>query len=413
MDDKETTRKTPEAIVVSTHPDVCKSPVAPVPYQIVGIFKDSSALTSSVLATIQNVFVATSQIDRVTGDEGGTGKGIKSGTHADSGVCKPTGWSSTVRAEKQFVVRNGDSFSMNAGNTDGSAVYPDGAGPAGGVDEEGKPTQDPNPNIEREKKGFFEGIGKSGGDAAEDIKGLYNAAYDSGPAGDAARAALGESAKSTALMGMDGFLFLHGAPMDRVGAFNRIGEKGVDIVSAVKDRYVEAYEVGGFRYAMGVVTGDVVIGAAGTKGTTVGLRAAMRGVGNGVRVVRRRPRVLRRMSREDVKAWLEQNGVPKEKINSYMDGIDFSKPVETVELPAGTQLSRYGYPSSFNGQFATNPGTPMNILGMAPTGRVLGTTTLGSPMSVLRSTAGEWNSFPGGGIQYQFGPGWQDLQWNF
>jgi hypothetical protein len=286
MDDKETTRKTPEAIVVSTHPDVCKSPVAPVPYQIVGIFKDSSALASSVLATIQNVFVATSQIDRVTGDEGGTGKGIKSGTHADSGVCKPTGWSPTVRAEKQFVVRNGDPFTMNTGNTDGNAVYPDGAGPAGGIDEEGKPTQDPNPNIEREKKGFFEGIGKSGGDAVEDAKGLFNAAFDSGPAGDAARAALGESAKSTASMGMDGFLFLHGAPMDKVGAFNRIVEKGTDIVSAVKDRYVEAYEVGGFRYAMGVVTGDVVIGAAGTKGTTVGVRAAMRRVGNGIRVTK-------------------------------------------------------------------------------------------------------------------------------
>jgi hypothetical protein len=123
MEDKEHTRKTGEAIVVSTYPDVCKSPIAPVPYTINAPFMMAINTANTVDATKDPTFTMMSRIPLVIGDEGGTGEGVKSGTHAGSGVCWPIEWSPTVKAEGQNVVRNDDKFEMNKGNTEGKAVY--------------------------------------------------------------------------------------------------------------------------------------------------------------------------------------------------------------------------------------------------------------------------------------------------
>ena len=145
MEDKEHTRYTPRAMVVSTYPDVCKSPVAPVPYTIISKFDRSTALAESVRATDQTTFTKASQINGVIGDEGGTGLGVKSGTHADGGVCKATDWSPTVRAEGKNVVRHDDPFEMNSGNTQGKAVFPGKGAEPGEVDENGRPKKKQDP----------------------------------------------------------------------------------------------------------------------------------------------------------------------------------------------------------------------------------------------------------------------------
>jgi antitoxin component of MazEF toxin-antitoxin module len=151
MADKEQTRKIGEAIMVSTYPDVCKSPIAPVPYMIVSNFINSQNVATTVNATSDPTFTKVSWIQGVIGDEGGTGQGVVSGTHAGSGASWAQDWSHSVRAEGQNVVRNDDPCEMNGQsgrsnpNTKGKVVYPKSGQPNGGVDDQGKPTKDTNP----------------------------------------------------------------------------------------------------------------------------------------------------------------------------------------------------------------------------------------------------------------------------
>lgn len=153
MADKEQTRKIGEAIMVSKYPDVCKSPVAPVPYTIVSNFINSQNVAETVNATKDPTFTKASWIQGVIGDEGGTGLGVVSGTHAGGGASWAQNWSSSVRAEGQNIVRNDDPCFMNGQsgksnpNTQGKVVYPKSGEPNGGVDKDGKPTQDTNPGI--------------------------------------------------------------------------------------------------------------------------------------------------------------------------------------------------------------------------------------------------------------------------
>jgi hypothetical protein len=149
--DKEQARKIGEAIMVSKYPDVCKSPVAPVPYMIVSNFINSQNVATTVNATKDPTFTKVSWIQGVIGDEGGTGEGVVSGTHAGSGASWAQDWSHTVRAEGQNVVRNSDPCWMNGQsgrsnpNTQGTVVYTKSGEANGGVDKDGKPTNDTDP----------------------------------------------------------------------------------------------------------------------------------------------------------------------------------------------------------------------------------------------------------------------------
>ncbi len=151
MEDKEQARKIGEALMVCTYPDVCKSPVAPVPYMIVAQFDTSQQVASTVHATSVPTFTKQSFIQGVIGDEGGAGLGVRSGTHAGGGASWAADWSHNVKAEGQFVVRNSDPTEMNgqstktAANTKGQVVYQKGAAPNGKVDKDGKPTAETNP----------------------------------------------------------------------------------------------------------------------------------------------------------------------------------------------------------------------------------------------------------------------------
>ncbi len=149
--DKEQARKIDEALMICKYPDVCKSPIKPVPYQITANFVNSQNVATTVNATSDPTFTKASYIQGVTGDEGGTGKGIMSGTHAGGGASWAQDWAHNVRAERVEVVRNGDPTHMNGQsskcepNTEGTVVYTKGCGANGGVDKDGKPTKDTDP----------------------------------------------------------------------------------------------------------------------------------------------------------------------------------------------------------------------------------------------------------------------------
>jgi len=124
-------RKTGQAIVVCTTPDVCKTPMGnstpPVPYQITANFSDSTSVSPNVRFGGDPAFILDqSIITKVTGDEPGTAGGVKSGTNVN--IVEPVEASGTVRVNKKRVVRHNDACRMNNGNTMGRVVYQPGGG---------------------------------------------------------------------------------------------------------------------------------------------------------------------------------------------------------------------------------------------------------------------------------------------
>lgn len=104
-------------LVISTTPDVCKTPMGsstpPVPYMVCAKLDESVAVVSSVRSNGHPVLVYDrSKIPTTLGDAAGSAGGIKSGTVG--GNCYPVGHSDNVRAEGKLLVRHGDEFEMNA-----------------------------------------------------------------------------------------------------------------------------------------------------------------------------------------------------------------------------------------------------------------------------------------------------------
>jgi Flp pilus assembly pilin Flp len=109
------------------------------------------------------------------------------------------------------------------------------------------------------------------------------------------------------------------------------------------------------------------------------------------------------------------NGPPPmslERAQSHMQGIDFSQPVEIVELSAADELIQYNVPGQ-RGKYFGPRGTAAESLGIDPAGRVLETFRgPDQPILAIRSTAAEIESFVdrngavipggrGGGVQYK------------
>ncbi|WP_128293453.1 DUF4150 domain-containing protein [Afifella aestuarii] len=115
-------RDTSEGLVISKYPDVCRSPVAPVPYTIVAFQSDDANTATSVRFTGQRAHKQDSIITCCTGDEPGTGLGVKSNTVTS--VCHRKEHSRTVRVEGQWATRDGDEWWMNNKNTIGCLVWP-------------------------------------------------------------------------------------------------------------------------------------------------------------------------------------------------------------------------------------------------------------------------------------------------
>lgn len=101
---------------VSLVPNVCKTPMGPnmvpVPYPIVADLNDSVEVARTVRFNDDPVFLfSDSVVTHVTGNEAGTGGGMQSGVN--NGKVRATRSSTSVRVEKQYVVRHGDDCEMN------------------------------------------------------------------------------------------------------------------------------------------------------------------------------------------------------------------------------------------------------------------------------------------------------------
>jgi hypothetical protein len=127
---REGVRQIGTAYVVSVTPDVCLTPMGansvPVPYPIIGVFTDVALVAMSVRMCRRPTFTTSSQVTRVQGDEAGP-FGVKSGTNRS--ICESVTASTTVRAEGNYILRDGDVMKMNNGNTLGKVVYMPGVGP--------------------------------------------------------------------------------------------------------------------------------------------------------------------------------------------------------------------------------------------------------------------------------------------
>jgi hypothetical protein len=101
---------------VSLVPNVCKTPMGPnmvpVPYPIIADLSNSVEVAKSVRFNGDGVFLLSdSVVTNVTGNEVGTGGGMKSGVN--KGKVRATQSATSVRVEKKYVVRHGDECDMN------------------------------------------------------------------------------------------------------------------------------------------------------------------------------------------------------------------------------------------------------------------------------------------------------------
>lgn len=107
---------------IGTAPSINKTPIGPsmvpLPYPTVQDLSNSVGTASSVRFNGEPAYVLNrSTQPKGTGDEPGTGKGVRSGTV--TGEVRPVVGSSTVRVEGKYVVRDGDACTMNGGNNPG------------------------------------------------------------------------------------------------------------------------------------------------------------------------------------------------------------------------------------------------------------------------------------------------------
>jgi hypothetical protein len=117
-------RKEGKFKAVSTAPSVNKTPagpcMVPVAYPTSVDLSNSVGVARTVRLNGKPTYVLGSSQPTCKGDEQGSGGGVRSGTV--NGEVKPTGASTTVRAEGSRVVREGDPNSMNGGNNPGIYV---------------------------------------------------------------------------------------------------------------------------------------------------------------------------------------------------------------------------------------------------------------------------------------------------
>jgi hypothetical protein len=137
-------------MAISESPDACKTPPndVPIPYNVVAKLGQSLSVSPNVKYHGFPVVLADeSKIDNVTGDEAGSGGGVKSGSHKDE--VKFIEGAGTVKANGKRIVRDKDPVSMNKGNTTGKIQSLTGASPAGGITPEGQPVKPTNPPMKK------------------------------------------------------------------------------------------------------------------------------------------------------------------------------------------------------------------------------------------------------------------------
>ena len=153
MADNFTARQNGQWKVVSTKPDVCKTPMGPstppVPYPVTANMGAAVMVVSSVkINGCPAVVLDQSKIPQTIGDTPGAAKGVSSGTVGD--VCEPLEHSQTVRFGRKPMLRHNDEFWMNSRNTVGLIV---GMPPVAGVSADDADPDDEPETEEEEKEG--------------------------------------------------------------------------------------------------------------------------------------------------------------------------------------------------------------------------------------------------------------------
>lgn len=270
MDDKEIARKLGEPLMVCQYPDVCLSPTAPAPYLITAPFTAAYCTADTVHATKVPSFTLASFLPAVDGDAAGSGGGMKSGTHSAAGVCWAVGASSTVRAQKSFVVRHEDPVMMNNGNAPGLVHFPKGGAPRASVSDASEPTLPSKPAAlvaeAPVEGGFFTGLGQSLTETYEGVAGQAKTLWDATgitateEATKAARTAIYDGAANVGSLVKDGALTVS-VPFyeteEGLAALARMADRTDAVTQALEDRYATALDEGGQAHATGLLFGDL------------------------------------------------------------------------------------------------------------------------------------------------------------
>ncbi len=122
---QETVTQSKRFYCVSLLPDVCKTPIGnstpPLPYTIIGEFKDATGVSKNVKAQSEPLFLHNkSKIPTVKGDAAGRANGIKSGTVGKEVTSKE--FSSTKGSNGTHTLQVFRKFLMNKANTIGQAL---------------------------------------------------------------------------------------------------------------------------------------------------------------------------------------------------------------------------------------------------------------------------------------------------
>lgn len=122
MADEFAARKDGKYRVVCSTPDVCKlANGVPVPFSIQETLDNSAQYAKKTMFNGDNAFMLRTHTTKVTGDQPGVGKGVKSGTVGAK--AEPIEHSKSVRVEGSWLVRVNDKVHMNSKNTIGKVVF--------------------------------------------------------------------------------------------------------------------------------------------------------------------------------------------------------------------------------------------------------------------------------------------------
>lgn len=111
--------------------------------------------------------------------------------------------------------------------------------------------------------------------------------------------------------------------------------------------------------------------------------------------------------KETAREFYRKQGWDDARIDSHLEGIDFSQPVEVVTLPEGTVLEQWQVPGGSQGSYYSLPGSKPTELGISGVGqgidgsavsKVPSRFVVGKDAEVLKSTAkgvDDFWSFPG------------------
>lgn len=109
-----------EAMIVRLAPDVCLAPIGssmvPVPYMIISRLDWSESTIPNVTFGGEEAFTMASRTNKVTGNEAGTGGGVKSGVN--KGWCRPISNKSSFFIDGRELLQHTSLCDMNCAGTE-------------------------------------------------------------------------------------------------------------------------------------------------------------------------------------------------------------------------------------------------------------------------------------------------------